>query len=132
MTRFFAQTAGLLLALFLMLSNSAAQTSRQTKTFKGEITDDKLNCIQTPAKVPEGIKGKYLCVLYWAHYAQPPAKFALYDAATKTTYALDDQNMALPYVAAKVEVTGVLDPATKTIKMASIKIDDSTSNADKS
>jgi hypothetical protein len=67
MNRFFAQSAGLLPTVILMASNSAAQTSAaQTKTFKGEITDDKLNCIQTPLKAPADIKDKYICVPYWA------------------------------------------------------------------
>jgi hypothetical protein len=40
MNCFFAQSAGLFLAVILMVSNSAAQTSAaQTKTFKGEITE---------------------------------------------------------------------------------------------
>ena len=133
MNRFFAQSAGLLLAVILMASNSAAQTSAaQTKTFKGEITDDKLNCIQTPLKAPADIKDKHICVLYWAHYVQPAGKFVLYDAATKTTYQLDDQNMAQPYVAEKVEVTGTLDAASKTIKVTAIMADESAAKADKS
>jgi hypothetical protein len=128
MNRCFAVGAGLLLAMFLMVTNCAAQT----KTFKGEITDDKLNCIQTPLKAAEGIKDKHACVLYWAHYVEPAEKFVLYDAATKTTYQLDDQNMALLYVAEKVEVTGTLDAGSKTIKVTAIKSDESASKADKS
>jgi hypothetical protein len=120
MNRFFAGIGGLLLALFFGVSNSAAQS----KTFKGEITDDKLNCVQTPVKAPEGIKDKFSCVLYWAHFVQPPDKFVLYDAGTKTTYQLDDQNLVQPYVAEKVEITGTLDAATKTIKVTGIKVDD--------
>jgi hypothetical protein len=117
MNRFLAGIVGSLLAMFFVVTN----TSAQANTFKGEITDDKLNCLQTPMKAPEDIKGKYLCVLYWAHYVQPPGKFVLYDAETKTTYQLDDQNMVQPYVAEKVEITGILDAATKTIKVTSIK-----------
>jgi len=120
MNRFFVGITGLLLTMFFGVSNLAAQG----KTFKGEITDDKLNCIQTPMKAPEGIKDKYSCVVYWAHFVQPPGKFVLYNAATKITYQLDDQNLVQPYVAEKVEVTGTLDAGTKTIKITGIKVDD--------
>ena len=128
MNRFLAGIAGMLVVMFFMVTNIAAQTS----TFKGEITDDKLNCIQTPLRAPADIKEKYTCVLYWVHYAQPLGKFVLYDAATKTTYQLDDQNLVRPYVAAKVEVTGTLDAASKTIKVTGIKIDEAANKADKS
>jgi hypothetical protein len=63
-------------------------------------------------------------VLNQVHHVKPPSKYVLYDAATKTVYHLDDQHVVQPYAAAKVEVTGTLDAATKTIKVASIKADD--------
>ncbi len=97
-------------------------TAAQGTTYKGEITDEHLNCVQTPMKAAEGIKDKTACVLYWAHSVQPGSKFVLYDAATKTTYQLDDQTAVQPYVAEKVEVTGTLNPATKTIKVTGIKV----------
>lgn len=120
MNRCFVGAAGLLLAVFFGASNLAAQS----KTFKGEITDDKLNCVQTPVKAPEGIKDNLSCVLYEAHFVQPPAKFVLYNAATKTTYQLNDQNLVQPYAAEKVEITGTLDAATNTIKVTGIKVDE--------
>ena len=108
----------LVLRLFLALPVAAAQNPT---TFKGEITDEHLNCIQTPMKAAPGLNDKLSCVLYWAHFVQPPSKYVLYDAATKTTYQLSDQNLVQPYVAEKVTVTGKLDPATKTIQVTDIK-----------
>ncbi len=93
----------------------------QTATFKGEITDEHLNCIQTPVKAVEGVTKKEGCVLYWAHFAKPPSKFVLYDAATKTAYQLDDQNWVQPYVGETVQITGTLNPATKTIHITGVK-----------
>jgi hypothetical protein len=108
----------LVLRVFLALPVAAAQTSA---TFKGEITDEHLNCVQTPMKAVDGIHDKLSCVLYWAHFVQPPSKYVLYDAATKTTYQLSDQNLVQPYVAENVMVTGKLDPVTKTIQVTDIK-----------
>jgi hypothetical protein len=112
---------GLIAAALLTLA-AARPAAAQTATFKGEITDEHLNCVQTPMKVVDGIKDKTACVLYWAHSVQPGSKYVLYDAATKTTYQLDDQTMVQPYVAEKVEVTGTLNAATKTIKVTGIKV----------
>jgi hypothetical protein len=93
----------------------------QSATFKGEITDEHLNCIQTPVKAVEGVTKKEGCVLYWAHFAKPPSKFVLYDAASKTTYQLDDQNWVQPYVGEMVQITGNLNVATKTIHITGVK-----------
>lgn len=117
MRRLIVGIAGL---TFLTASYGAAQSP---KTFAGEITDEHLNCVQTPMKGPDGIKQKDACVLYWAHFATPPSKYVLYDAATKTTYRLDDQDRVQPYVGAKVLITGT--ESNKTIKVAGIKVDDS-------
>jgi hypothetical protein len=111
-----AALASMLLSLFGTVRLAAADT------FNGEITDANLNCVQTPMKAPEGLKAKDACVLYWAHSAQPNEKFVLYDAATKATYQLDDQDMVEPYVGEKVQVTGTLNAATKTIKVTGIKV----------
>jgi hypothetical protein len=105
--------------LLLMLPSAAAQNA---STFNGEITDEHLNCIQTPVKAAPGITDKLSCVLYWAHFVQPPSKYVLYDPASKKTYALSDQNLVQPYAAEKVQVTGKLDEATKTIQVTGIKV----------
>lgn len=104
---------------FMMASYCAAQSAR---TFTGEITDEHLNCVQTPMKGPDGIKQKDACVLYWAHFVTPPSKYVLYDAATKTTYQLDDQDRVQPYVGAKVLIMGTEN--NKTIKVTNIKVDE--------
>jgi hypothetical protein len=121
MNRVTASIMSLAAALSFMAVSSAAQTN----TFKGEITDEHLNCVQTPVKAPEGVTNGTACVLYWAHFAAEKEKYVLYDTASKTVYHLDDQDLVQPYVAAKVEVTGTLNEATKTIKVTGIKVDES-------
>src|SRR5579864_7370964 len=93
---------------FFMVQFAAAQGA----TFKGEITDEHLYCIQTPVKAVEGITKKEGCVLYWTHFAKPPSKYVLYDAATRTAYQLDDQRNVQPYVGETVQITGTLNAAT--------------------
>lgn len=117
MKHLLAGTAGLLFGAFLLATNSVAQGT----TFKGEITDAKLKCVQKTPKLAEDARAA--CVLNEAHFIQPGSKYVLYNESTKTTYQLDDQNVAQPYVAAKVEVTGTLDATTKTIKVKDIKVD---------
>lgn len=107
----------LVIVMLMIVPFAAAQIA----TFKGEITDEHLNCIQTPVKAVEGVTKKEGCVLYWAHFAKPPSKFVLYDAATKTTYQLDDQNLAQPYVGETVQITGTLNAANKTIHITGVK-----------
>ena len=113
-----ALTLSCLLVLLLVVVQFAAA---QGTTFKGEITDEHLNCSQTPVKAVEGITKKEGCVLYWAHFAKPPSKYVLYDAATKTTYQLDDQKSVQPYVGETVQITGTLNAATKTIHVTGVK-----------
>jgi hypothetical protein len=110
---------GIAVLTFVMATYCSAQSP---KTFTGEITDEHLNCVQTPMKGPDGIKEKDACVLYWAHFVTPPSKYVLYDAATKTTYQLDDRALVQPYVGAKVLITGT--ETNKTIKVTDIKVDE--------
>jgi hypothetical protein len=117
MKRVTVRIVGSMLGMFL----SAGFAAAQQKSFTGELTDEHLNCIQTPMKATEGIKQKDACVLYWAHFVQPPSKYVLYDAATKTAYFLDDQQLVQPYVGEKVKIDGTLDAATKTIHVKDIK-----------
>jgi hypothetical protein len=120
MKRFIVRIAGSSLLMFSLVTYCAAQGN---KTFTGEITDEHLNCSQTPMKAPDGITQKYACILYWAHFVTPGSKYVLYDAATKTTYQLDDQDKVQPYVGAKVLITGTEN--NKTIKVNEIKVDES-------
>src|SRR5207237_4475445 len=118
--RVIASRGALLLLMFVIVAFAAAQSAT---TFKGTLADEQLNCIQTPMKAPDGMKEKDACVLYYAHFVKPGSKYVLYDAATKRTYQLDDQDLVQPYVGAKnVEITGTLDAATKTIKVKTIEV----------
>jgi hypothetical protein len=113
-------TFGALLVLLLITARPIK--AQGTTTFKGEIADEQLNCIQTPVKAPDEIKDKTACVLYYAHFVKPGSKYVLYDPATKMTHQLDDQDLVQPYVGAKnVQITGTLDAATKTIHVNEIK-----------
>ena len=47
-------------------------------------------------------------------------KYVLRDTASKTTYALDDQEKAKQFEGQAVQVTGTLDPQTKTIRVSSM------------
>lgn len=106
--------------LLLIAHFALAQSST---TFKGELADEQLNCIQTPVKAPMEIKDKTSCMLYFAHFVKPGNKYVLYDATTKTKYQLDDQDLVQPYVGAKnVEITGTLEAVTKTIKVKGIRV----------
>jgi hypothetical protein len=118
MKHFVCGITSFLLFMFLMATCAAAQT----KAFTGEITDEHLNCVQTPMKATAGVDTKAGCVLYWAKYQKPASKYVLYDAATKMTYQLDDQIGAEPFAGANVVVTGTESGGT--VKMANIKIDE--------
>jgi hypothetical protein len=48
-------------------------------------------------------------------------KYVLFDAASKTTYELDDQSKPESFAGQKVKVSGTLDKATKTIHVTDIK-----------
>ena len=105
-------------SLFVAVPRAGAQGNN----YNGVITDAKLNCEAMPMKAVEGIRDKTSCVLYWAHYAPEKEKYVLYDANTKTTYELDDQDMAQPFAGEKVQVTGTLDAAKKSLKVTGIKV----------
>jgi hypothetical protein len=48
-------------------------------------------------------------------------KYVLFDGASKPVYQLDDQTKPKAFAGQKVQVTGELDKATKTIHVTSIK-----------
>jgi hypothetical protein len=116
-----AEALGSLPALLFVFAPFAI--GQGANTFKGELADEQLNCIQAPVKAPDDIKDKTSCMLYFAHFIKPGSKYVLYDPATKTKYQLDDQDLVQPYVGAKeVQITGTLDAATKTIHVKEIKV----------
>jgi hypothetical protein len=48
-------------------------------------------------------------------------KYALYDAANKKAYQLDNQKMPVKFAGQKVKVTGDVDTSTNTIKVTKIE-----------
>jgi hypothetical protein len=88
------------------------------QTFKGEVMDSQCAALgghQIMEKQGESPKDcTNRCVAMGGRYT-------LFDASSKTAYQLDDPKKAAAFAGAKVSVTGTLDPATKTIKVASIK-----------
>lgn len=49
------------------------------------------------------------------------SKYVLFNGASKGFYQLDDQKKPQPFAGQKVQVTGTLDKATKTIHVTDIK-----------
>ena len=100
--------------LFLSLSIFA----QAPQTYKGEIIDSQCAALgghQVMAKQGESEKDcTNRCVGMGGRYT-------LFDPATKTAYQLDDPKKAAAFAGAKVTVTGTLNAATKTTKVASIK-----------
>jgi len=88
------------------------------QTFKGEIMDSQCAALgghQIMEQKGESAKDcTNRCVGMGGRYT-------LFDPATKTAYQLDDQKKSATFAGAKVSVTGTLNAATKTIKVASIK-----------
>jgi hypothetical protein len=105
------------------VSPKAAGAEKGGKTFTGEIWDSinaqrgsrdqmmKENSLTTPLQ----------CTLFAVHYSNPPAKYVLYDVASKKIYQLDDQDQVQPYAAEKVKITGTYDEATHTIHVMEIQ-----------
>ena len=86
----------------------------QAKTYTGDIMDSA--CAASGKHNPAMGTSKE-CTL---GCVKAGSKFVLYDAATKTTYQLDDQKKPEAFAGEKVKVTGTLDAATKTIHVTDI------------
>jgi len=107
------------------LSFAAPKLSRhkggKPKTFTGEIMDSQCAMMGSHEKM-EKMKGmpddSKMCTLKCVEMG---GKFVLYDAATKTTYQLDDQEKPKEFAGQKVKVTGTYDKATKTLHVESIE-----------
>jgi hypothetical protein len=125
MKRLAAVALGSMVLTFLV----ARIVGAQERTFTGLISDEDLNCVQTPMKVPPTNDknvpawNKTACVMYWSHNAKANGKYVLYDPDVKATYQLDDQKTVEPYIGdtEKVTITGTLDEGTKTIHIKNIK-----------
>lgn len=92
------------------------------RTFTGDIMDSQ--CASTGAhaemmKNHENINTAKECTLVCV---KEGGKFVLFNAITKITYQLDDQNKLAQFAGASVTVTGTLDDSKNTIHVATIKL----------
>jgi type 1 fimbria pilin len=117
MKRLTLAVAGSLMLILMSVGFAAAQDG----SFSGEIMDSSCakagshdGMMQAHTKITSAKQCTLGCV-------KGGAKFVLYDASTKTVYALDDQMKPVDFAGAKVTVTGSLDKATNTIHVADIK-----------
>ena len=109
-----------LIAVMLMIASTVSFGKKADKTYTGEIMDS------TCAKMGNHDAGYKLtgtntpkdCTLACV---KSGAKFVLYDATTKTTYELDDQDKAKDLAGQKVKVEGTLNNSTKTIHVDKIE-----------
>jgi len=127
--------AGTLILLTAACSQQPASTSSQTgarmeqsqtavpasaaHTFSGEIMDSMCASMGGHQKmIASGrVKNARQCTL---ECVKMGAKFVLYNAATKTTYGLDNQHEPAEFAGEKVTVSGKLDAATNTIQVQTI------------
>jgi hypothetical protein len=105
-----------LVAMLAFLSVSYAAPA--AGTFTGEIMDSQCALLGGHDKMIQKGENEKECSMRCVSLG---GKYALFDAAQKKGYQLDDQKKAAQFAGAKVTVTGTLDEATKTIKVATIK-----------
>ena len=90
------------------------------KTFNGEIMDSqcaKMGGHESMFK-KEGTNDPKACT---EACVKMGGKYVLFDGASKAVYQLDDQTKPKSFAGQKVQVTGDLDKATKTIHVTDIK-----------
>ena len=89
-------------------------------TFIGEIVDSQ--CAQMGSHESmmkaEGAKNAKECTIACV---KSGGKYALYDAAAKRAYQLDDQKKARDYAGQKVRITGTFDSASDSIHVTNIQ-----------
>ncbi len=107
-----------LTAALLLLVLAAGYAAPEEETFTGEIMDSQ--CVILRGHELMIFKGEDL-VQCTHRCVQIGGKYALFDAAAKKGYQLDDQKKAQGFAGAKVEVTGTYDASTKMIKVADIR-----------
>lgn len=98
----------------------AGLAAAKDRTFSGEIMDSacaKEGSHEAMMK-KAGLTDQGACVKACVKMG---SKYVLFDAASKTTYELDDQSKPQEFAGKNVQVTGTLDSATKTIHVVSIK-----------
>ena len=101
----------------LALAASMLSAAPKVETITGEIMDSQCAALGGHEKmIHEGQTEKECtnaCVAIGG-------KYALYDAANKKAYQLDNQKLPVKFAGQKVKVTGDVDDATKTIKVTAI------------
>ena len=109
---------GLTAGLVLVGVSFAAQGR---KSYTGEIMDSacaRMGSHDAMMKNDPNIKTSKDCTVACVQHG---SNYVLFDTATKTIYQLDDQKKPEQFAGAKVIVTGTLNNATKTIRVAAIK-----------
>jgi hypothetical protein len=107
-------------AVISILLFGASVGMPQSRSFTGEIMDSQCASMGSHDQMMKGMDAKDAkdctkkCV-------RTGGKYVLYDPATKTTYALDDQQKADEYAGQKVSVKGTFDSASKTIHVTSLE-----------
>lgn len=106
---------GVMACVALLAVSVVAQTA---KSYTGEIMDSACAAAGSHAAMLKPGESAKTCT---DGCVKMGAKYVLYDAKTKAVYQLDDQKKPMAFSGDKVTVMGTLDPATKTITVASIK-----------
>src|ERR1017187_1418430 len=107
-------------AAILMFSTGAGAAPK-TQTFTGEIMDSQcanMGAHEQMMKTHENINTAKECTLVCI---KEGGKFVLFNALTKITYQLDDQNKLAQFAGASVTVTGTLNDSNKAIHVSNIK-----------
>jgi uncharacterized protein DUF5818 len=110
-----------LVSLSLAAPKLSVHKGGKGKAFAGEIMDSQCAMNGSHAQMekmhnmPDDSKA---CTLQCVKMG---GKFVLYNAATKTTYQLDDQEKPREFAGQKVKVNGTYDKATKTIHVETIE-----------
>jgi hypothetical protein len=108
-------------AVISTLLLSAAIGLPQGRPFTGEIMDSQCAGMGSHARMMQGVEAKDVKECTRKCVEQLRGKYVLFDAATKTTYQLDNQGKAAAFAGQKVSVKGALDAASKTIRVESVE-----------
>ena len=100
------------------LAASLSIFAQAPQTFKGEIIDSQCAALGGHQVMEQKGESPKDCTTRCVGMG---GKYTLFDPSTKTAYQLDDQKKPAMFAGAKVSVMGTLNPATKTIHVASIK-----------
>jgi hypothetical protein len=104
--------------LFILALSISFNLFAQNKSFTGEVMDSPCALLGGHDKMAQKGESDKDCTL---RCVKAGGKYALFNAADKSWYTLDDQKKAEAFAGQKVVVTGAADAATKTLKVATIK-----------